>query len=363
MRRDGRLAIVFAFHLALLVAGAARAQDTGAPAPCLAPPRGPCDPCDPRFDARRGPLEIRDSYLLAQPRLTLPATTPDTLGCGRTEAHLGFAWANSFGWSQDVEGETPTQRAYLVDGEAMTVDVTVLRGVTDDLDLGVRLPVHWRGGGVLDEVIDWYHGLTDPVILDNGRSEFDTNEFRVNGVLDDGTPFDADDDTGWGLGNVEGIARWRFLDGCRDGLSLALVGRLTLPTGTGPFDVGGVEVGGQVVAAHRLLRTVDVYAGVGGTWFSEDRHDGIGYEPWRAMGFVALEWRPFRRLSLFLETDAASRLIEDVARFPSVHWYLNAGLKYDLTSRTTLEVGFVENLEDQQSTADMGIVLGVAHRW
>jgi hypothetical protein len=306
---------------------------------------------------------MRDPFVLAQPRLTLPATTPDTLGCGRWEGKLGFSWANTFGFRQDVTGENPGRRDFLVDGETITVDATLLRGVTDDLDLGVRLPVHWRGGGVLDGLIDWWHELTSFVTLDNDRSEFETDEYRVNGALDDGTPFDADDETGLGLGNVEGIARWRFLDGGRDRLSLALVGRVTLPTGTAPFDVGGVDVGAQLVAAQRLLRTVDVYAGVGGTWFSDERYQGVGYEPWRGMGFLAVEWRPWSRVSLFVESDVATSLLADVREFPDVQWYLNLGLAWDVAAQTRVEVGFIENIEDQQSTADMGIYLAVARRW
>ena len=116
------LAPITAGLVALAAAGPALADDavryrpapagmsTGAGAPCApftpgAPP--PRDPCDPRCDVRRGPIEVRDMYVLAQPRLTLPAMSPDTLGCGRSSVRAQFHWSNSFGWRQDVTGENP----------------------------------------------------------------------------------------------------------------------------------------------------------------------------------------------------------------------------------------------------------------
>src|SRR6185503_19615641 len=104
----------------------------------------------PCYEPRRGPIEVRDAFLLAQPRLTLPAMSPDTLGCGRSSLRVGFMWSNTFGWRQSTTGEDPLIRFYMADGEARTVDATFLRGLTDDLDVGVRVPFHWRGAGVLD---------------------------------------------------------------------------------------------------------------------------------------------------------------------------------------------------------------------
>src|SRR5262245_52781174 len=111
-------------------------------------------------EPRRGPLEIHDEFLLAQPRLTLPAVSPDTLGRGETTVRGSFLWGNSFGWVQDQAGETPAIRDFLIDGESRTFDLTVTTGLLDDLDLGIRVPVRWRGGGVTDSIIDDFHEAT-----------------------------------------------------------------------------------------------------------------------------------------------------------------------------------------------------------
>lgn len=330
-------------------------------APCA--PVAALDPCDPRCDPRRGPLEVRDMYVLAQPRLTLPAVGPDTLGCGRSSFRAQFHWSNSFGWRQDVTGEDPGVRWYLVDGETRTVDATFLHGVAADVDLGVRLPVHGRGAGELDDVIDAFHGLVPGLFKGNKREDFENDKFRVHGLLEDDTPFSQDADKGLGLGNVEGLVRWRCLDGGRDGLSLALVGRATAPTGTAPFDTEGVEAGLQLVAAQRIATHWDLYGGVGETWYETPTFRGIRYAAWRTTVFGAVEWRFCSRGSLLFQLDYAGPLAADVANFAPDVFYTHVGVKWDLAPGTRLELGFTENLVDQQTTADVGLWVGVEHTW
>src|SRR6266487_5289203 len=79
-----------------------------------------------------GPVEIRDEQLLAQPRLTLPPIGPDTVPRGRWSLRLGLLCSNSFGWTLDIPGETPTDRRFLIDGEARTLDLNVARGVGEN---------------------------------------------------------------------------------------------------------------------------------------------------------------------------------------------------------------------------------------
>lgn len=368
-----------AVSLLLFAAPAARAADEPAPAPppprrvveqvpptttvpvpCYTPPSGRYVPCDPFYERRRGPVEVRDAWILAQPRLTLPATTPDTLGCGRTSIRGAFQWSNSFGWRQSSTGETPAVRNFLVDGETRTFDVTVMHGVRENLDLGLRIPVEWRGAGILDEWIDTFHEATD--FLDNKRKDFHTDKYRVNGIHDDLTPFDDDDEKGAGFGNIEAIAKWRLCDGGRDGWTASLIGRATAPTGTGVYEVGGVDVGLQAIVAKRIAPKWDLYGGLGGTWFSEVDYQDVRYQPVRGNVFVAAEWRAGRTWSLILETDYATQLIEDISLYDPESWYLNIGAKIDLGRSAVFEIGFTENLISQQTTADFGVFFGLDFR-
>jgi Protein of unknown function (DUF3187) len=321
---------------------------------------GPLANADSPDALPRGPAPIRDGQLLAQPRLTLPAVSPFTARRGAWEIQLSGLWANSFSWRQDRAGENPGTRRFLIDGEALVLDATVRRGLTRNLDIGLRLPVDGRTGGTLDPFIDWWHRVAHAP--DGKRPAFVQNAFRVEGLTTGNVPFSWSDRSGFGLGNVELDARWRVVEGTDGGPSLALVGRTSLPTGTGPFAGNGFGGGGQLVLAAPLGRSFDVYAGAGFTAQAEGPVRGVIYSPVRGHGFAALEWRPWRRLSLVAETDAASRLVENVESYPGLHWIVNVAGRIDLGGKARLDVGFIENLKSQLSTADFGLYLGFGVR-
>jgi uncharacterized protein DUF3187 len=326
-----------------------------APAPAAAQEPGP--------GPARGPFEGREEWLLAQNRLSLPATTPDALARGETRLRVDVDWGNDFGWSQEHAGEDPGARAFLIDGEHSTVGVEIRRGVRASLSLGARLPLRWRGAGSLDGVIDWWHRVTAPIgIPDNGRSQFDTNRFRVLGRDHQMRPVVWQEDPGFGLGNLEIDARWTLTPAGHEWRA-ALVARAGLPTGTGPFDARGVALGIQGVAARGLGRSVDLYLGAGGTVSNEDDRGGIDHDPTRLHGFLALEWRVGRRWSLLAETTAASRLVTSLDGYPALQSYLRMGAKVDLSRRWRLETGFTENLADQEATTDFGVFSGIVRRF
>lgn len=296
--------------------------------------------------SRRGPLDVREEWLLAQQRLTLPALSPDPLARGATDLRVAVDWGSDWG-IRGPEGDL----AYLVDGEHRTLSVEVRRGVTERLTLGLRAPLHWRGSGVLDGVIDWWHRFSG--LPDNDRFLYPTGRFRIEGKDTAGGPLDYTGAPGTGLGNLEASALFA-LRADPDGAAVALVGRVDLPTGTGPYGSAGVHGALQVAAALPLARGLDVFSGLGATVATQGERDGIEYEELRAHGFVALEWRASRSLSLLAEANGSSRLVTNVAGYKPLQLHLRVGAKLDLGRRTRLEAGFVEGLS-VQNTTDFGV--------
>lgn len=307
--------------------------------------------CDP-YATARGPLEIRDPWLLVQPRLTLPAETPDVLACGRWRIRGGLEWGNDFGFSQTGEPEGPQKdRHFFVDGEHLTLDLQARRGLGRCLEVGVRVPLLWRGGGILDGLIEWIHRQFNT--LNNSRDQFYLDMYRVQGRDAAVNRFEWEDH-GWGLGRVELDAKWQFVrPRCRSDWRVAGIVRVALPTCTGPYrGSGGVDSGVQVVAARQLHRRWEMYASLGGTWYSDTDIEGFEYEPIRGYGSFAVEYRVLPYLSLLLQTDASSRLIANLVDYPDYQWYGHFGMKADLGGGWRLTVGFTENIADQQSTTD-----------
>lgn len=307
-----------------------------------------------------GPLGPREEWLLAQPRLTLPAVGADPLAPGRMTIRARFDWGNDFGWSQRFAGELPGDRRFLVDGDHATLDIEGRRGLGPRLDAGVRVALRFRGAGVLDGVIDFWHGFTKKLgLAENLRSSFLTDRFRVIGRDSAGTPLGWTE-TGTGLGNVEFDVRCAIARGRRS--RAALVGRVMLPTATGPFATGSLGAGLQVVGTQAVGERWDLHAGLGGTLESRTEVDTLRYERGRAHAFLAASVRTGRRFSLLAETSAASRLVTNLALYPGLQWYLNLGARMNLDSGWTLEGGFSENIAAQQATTDFGLQVGLVRR-
>lgn len=302
--------------------------------------------------ARRGPLDVREEWLLAQQRLTLPALSPDPLARGTSELRVGVDWGSDWGL-RGPDGDL----AYLVDGEHRTLSVAARRGVTGRLTVGVRAPLHWRGGGVLDGVIDWWHRFSG--LPDNDRFLYPTRRFRVEGRDRDGRPLAFTGRPGTGLGNLEASALWALRPD-PDGVALSLVARADLPTGTGPYASAGAHGALQFVAAVPVVHGLDLYSGLGATLATEGERDGIRYEKERLHGFLVLEWRPGRRLSLLVEANGSSRLVTNVTAYRPFQLHLRIGAQLDLGSGTRLEAGFVEGLSIQNTT-DFGVQAALRH--
>lgn len=308
--------------------------------------------CADPFQIARGPVEVRDMFALAEVRMALPAMSPDVLERGRWLLRLHGDVGNDFGFSQTGPAESPTSdRRFLVDTERHSLELDVRHGLGRWVDVGVRVPLLWRGGGYLDGLIDWWHRRWG--LANNSRDLFYANAYRIEGRDAAGQKISWDEH-GWGLGNVELDARWELLHpATRKDWRGALIGRVSLPTGTGPFETGGVDLGLQAVGAKQLARRWDLYGGLGGTWFPDDEVRGIVYEPVHGHAFLALEWRPVAYMSVLLQSDVSTRLVSNLVDYPDVQWYVHLGTKVDLGRGWRLTGGLTENLVDQQSTSDV----------
>ena len=307
-------------------------------------------------EPRRGPFEIRDGWLLAQTRLTLPALLPDVARRGQTQWCLAGDWGNDFGWRSGVTaGQDPR---FLIDGEHRSLTLAVSHGLGRGFALEARLPLLWRGAGSLDGVIDWWHRATG--LPDNGRPLFPEYRFVGEGLDERSRQVRWTGQPGTGLGNGELALRRSF--GRRQGWGFATALRATVPTASGPFEAGTPDLGLQAAAAHPLGAHADMFLGTGAVRFAETERDGFRYARVRAQGFLGFEARPLRRLSAVVQLEAASRLVTGLAAYPGFTAYLTLGVKTDLGRSYRLDLGVVEGLIGLQGTTDFGLSLGISKR-
>ena len=212
----------------------------------------------PSARARGGPRRTPPGPAAAHPaRGRSRGPSAPARGPSRSPAY----WANSFSWTQDVPGEDaggpalPDRR-----GGARPRRRRCAGGCAPNLDVALRVPLQWRGGGTLDGFIDWWHRFAH--VPDGERPLFLRNAFRVEG--DDHGRAAVLLDRRHGDG-----ARQR---GARDRATASATAPahrpprlssdvLRFPTGTGPFAGHGLGGGGQLVADLPLSRSFDLYAG------------------------------------------------------------------------------------------------------
>jgi hypothetical protein len=312
-------------------------------------------PAPPSARLRRGPIESRDEFLLSQPRLTLPALAPDPLPRGRTRVRVAADWGNDFGLETGrVDGVLRV--LHLVDGEHRSGALQLSHGLSDRWTVQARVPVLWRGGGVLDGLIDGWHRLTG--LPHGNRPDFPRDRLVISALDDRSGAIRWTDPQGYGLGGVEVGARWSGAVHA-PGWTRAVDARVQLPTATGPFAGGGVELGAQALFARTLGEAGDLYLGLGGTVLSRPRQDAIDYARVRPQGFAAVEWRPWRPVSLLAEAAAAGRLVRNVDSLPGLHLLLRLGTKVDVARGWRLEGGFTEGLRPISATTDFGLMLAL----
>jgi hypothetical protein len=322
---------------------------------------GPAAAADPPAPVRRGPLPGREEWLPAQPILTLPAVSPDPLPQGNSELRLDLDWGSDFGW-EAAPGGRAQGILFMFDGEHRSATVSLRHGVSRALTLGLHVPVHWRGAGFLDDIIDPFHRVFG--FPDSGRPLFPADQFRVEAQRVGGGAVPVRLSPGTGLGATEAEALWALRRrGPEPGFALGLVGRVLLPTGSGPFTRHAVDGAVQLAASQSLGGACDLYTGLGITWFGDRAVAGFSHRRTRPHGFLALEWRPFRRFSLLMQGDLAGRLITGVPRLPGAHSYLRLGARVDIAHGVTLDAGFTEGIHALETTTDFGVQAGVSRRF
>ena len=297
-------------------------------------------------DLPRGPSEIRDAQLLAQPRLTLPAVAPWTTRAGAL-VRAGFRlWANSFSWTQDVAG----------------------RGAR-----GPPLPDRRRGARPRP------HGPPGPrrqprrgrprapPVARRGRPRrlhrlvaprrqrprrrppaFLQDAFRVEGKTDGRRDLL--------LERPHGLRAGRR--GARDPLphSRRDLRRPPPPRswpacrsrpGTGPFDGKGLGGGAQLVADVPLVGLASTSTGASGSPpRTRARFAASSTRPCGPTASSPSSGGPGAASASSPRRTPPAGSSRTSTRYPGLHWIVNVTGRIDLGERTRLDLGFTENLDE-----------------
>lgn len=327
------------------------------------------DPLPPRWG--RGPLEVRDPYLLALNRLSPWARSPQVLSHLQVEMSLRGLVANSFAFARN---------RYLIDGELRELAAVLRLGLFERLELGLFLPWQHRTGPTLDGFIEDFHDAFGLPEMD--RDQVAQDRYEVSGLEPGRGRFDFDQ-KGSGFGDLIGEARVLLTPG-GPLLPAATVGlRLRFPTGRRRFDLSsGVDVSLGVDLSQRIggLRSPFV-AYAGGAWtvhaethlgpIRQARHRGMFYlggelelTSWASL--VVHAWIESRRETRLFRDLPVSGPLDPLARtdlgFGNWITYIAAGFKLEPVEGLIVDIGMLENLIDPETTADFTVLFNLTWR-
>lgn len=295
-----------------------------------------------------GPLALREQFLLSQAHLMLTPQDPRPTDRGRFRVGLTLDWANNFGRKG---------RTYLVDGETLVTVPYVRYGVLEGFEIGLDLPIHWRGGGSMDDFIQDFHDAFG--VSQNGREDRPDDDFTVF-LNDRQGNFYQIDDEGWGLGNVGASAKLTFAQGDERLPALSIQALVTAPTGDQrrEFSQGGWD-GGLVLAASKgFCGKFYLYGNAGLTVFSNGSQGPIDLNTVRGFFMLGAEYRFSRRFSLVLQTSVTTPYLDE-GYLEDWTWIAGFGPKIEIGERCKVELGVLENYGGFDVSADFGVHLGV----
>jgi len=295
-----------------------------------------------------GPPELRNQYPLQILHLSLAPTSPRVLEEGSFRLKLNTAWTNDF-------IDEPT---YTIDTETRMLSFGLDYGVAPNFQLGIDVPVVWRGGGVLDSFIDsWHRAFGLPR---GGRELVADNQYEISGSNADGSTFDLES-SGTRLGNIELSARYLLSEGSKTlpAWSLQMVG--SLPTASSGFGHQGLDLSTGILGSKRWGNSV-AYLGLAHLYYSDTNVGGVRFERHHLEGFLGLEYLVHRSVALYLGLYGSNRVLR-VADHPSYALYLDMGGKIKIADDSYLELLLRENPAPGEGTSDVTLYAGLVREF
>lgn len=297
----------------------------------------------------RGLLNFYDGNLFGNKHLNLPLHTPHVPPPDGWEVSMQLEWANTF--------SRQTTQAYFVDGEVLNFHPRFRYGLEEGIELGAEIPLYARGGGILDDVVDAFHDAFG--LPGAGRDRFGKDKYRALLTVDGRT---STLDKGVGVGDLEAWGKIQLWDPADAWAAAAVALTMKLPTGGTDYGSDGVDVAISLSFSKEIWDFIHAYAGFAPVFYTDTREQNLKYHTFNWVTFGGLEFEVHEQVSLLLQATVQSPLMDNPPNYDDTRYSVAFGVMWSpWEDGRTFEFGFVENVANYESTADVGFHLGYRH--
>lgn len=296
-------------------------------------------------NAARGPALVRDIYPLAMTHHSWSPKSARVLKRKESVAGVALLWGNTNSLSEN----------YRIDAETRDFRFQYRRGIIENGEVSIEIPVVWRGGGVLDPFIDGWHDFWG--LPQGNRNKVPDSEYSVSGLSIDGN-FDLEQ-SGVRLGNIVLGGKYTLLKEKGAWPELAFDAQVSLPTSTDTMGHKGIDALAGFLGSY-ALQQLHFYFGAAGLYVNDTEIQSIGYERWRLETFATIEYA-FEQFSLFAGTTLTSAVVKNIPSHPDYSGYIDFGLAVEVNEEAIIDVVLRENLVSERGGLDVAMLIGV--RW
>lgn len=244
---------------------------------------------------------------------------------------------------------------YIVDAEYLTVNTTIHYGLTDKWQIGLNVPMHTIGGGILDGPIDTFHNSFG--LNGNNREMSDRDQFQT--VYGD-TQQSINSEIF--LGNITLFSRYQIKEA--DDYPGFFVGlKAQLPTGM-DFEWLKHDKIGVGVECATMYEIGDFYLYVASSMAHIDNSE-ILWQPIKSVQYAtvaAIDYRIEKDWSLILQYTGTSGAVESLGEYAEWSHELSLGTRIQATEHVSFEAAILENLVFYNNSADVGFYIGITFK-
>lgn len=265
-----------------------------------------------------------------------------------------FRFRSSLAWSNTANRK---RGHYLVDAETRVFEFELETTVAKNFEIGLRLPLIYRGGGVLDRPIYRWHEIFGLPQETRDDDDVGDDEHRIGGRNEDGSRYDLRRE-GTYFGDITLSGQYQIIEESDSLPALSIRTEFQLPTSAEEYGQDKVDLQVAILSAKGSAQW-RFYGGAAYLHSLDTRESGLSFMRHRASAFLASRYVFWRKNAVSFTLLGSSQLISQASLFPKYSIYVDLAYQRVLSPRFTFEFLLRENPAPDEGTSDVSFLLAL----